>query len=112
MDEEEKVYKQNWQVCVVSDSNLVIKIEEFQLQWRDDITATTDEEIETENYVKLIGRILIVLNEPLNIRNKINFLPYYPNPETMLIGGTQIVPEEGSKSYHHFILDNLGEADI
>ena len=30
----------------------------------------------------------------------------------MLIGGTQIVPEEGSKSYHHFILDNLGEADI
>jgi hypothetical protein len=47
MDEEMKVYKQNWQVCVVSDSNLVIKVEEFQLQWRDDIDAIPDEEIET-----------------------------------------------------------------
>jgi hypothetical protein len=30
----------------------------------------------------------------------------------MLIGGTQIVPESGVESYHHFIFDNQSEADI
>jgi len=58
------------------------------------------------------GKILVVLKQPWTINRRINFLPYYPNNDNSIIGGTQLVPEYDSESRDHLIFENLKPQDI
>jgi hypothetical protein len=67
----------------MSSSNLVINIHEYQFEW-----SEFEDQYKNKSSLVLIGRIMLLLKEPLEIGKRLNFLPYYPNKDNMLISGT------------------------
>jgi hypothetical protein len=74
--------------------------------WREEANA------EQHSSLTLVGRIMVFFNEPLVIKNQIQFVSYYPDNNNYLINGTQIIPEQELGSTFNYIFENPNEKTI